>query len=401
MQTPEIVIWSAMIGGVMALASFALIDALIRRSVASWRAFLFVCLTGFAAVLLTGLPQTVFPSTHPLLIHTLQNSMGLLSGALALSYLGLWMGTAAEDRVVRLTIGLGAAGMVVSACAMAILTLLRPPDQRDELLAVTAALNAMSVLLPTVAAIRAIALGDKLAWGMLGATGLLGFMVAGLYARGLRIEGLGTPVWAATAFCTVGFFMLCTYLGLRRDRTNRHLERMAGLAQGADPATGLPKGSVLLSKLDDAIWRSARMNQECTVICLRLQNLYELADIAGHHADKQILSAMSARIRRAIGFRHLLGLYHPQCFVVAMSTYGNTGLVEKALQRLHYLMAKPLEVAGLDESAHTFLPRMGIGAVQVTPANCDPTAVLNQAERLALANNRDQNSPPEPPAAPG
>jgi GGDEF domain-containing protein len=395
MKIPELVIWSAMLGGLVALASFAAIDALIRRSIASWRAFLFVSVTGFAAVLLTGLPQTVFPSIPPLLIHILQNSMGLLGGALALSYLGLWMGTAAEDRVVQLTIGLGAAGLVVSACAMAVLTLLRPPEQWDELLAVTAALNAMSVLLPMVTAIRAIALGDKLAWGILGATGLLGFMVAGLYARGLQIQGLGTPVWAATAFCTVGFFMLGTYLGLRRDRSNRHLERMAGLAQGADPATGLPKGSVLLSKLDDAIWRSSRMNQECTVICLRLQNLYELSEIAGHHADKPILSAMSARIRRAIGFRHLLGLYHPQCFVVAMSTYGNTKLVDKALQRLNYLMAKPLEVVGLDDGTHTFLPRVGIGAVLVTEVNCDPASVLDQAERLSLANNPDHR-PPEP-----
>jgi hypothetical protein len=46
MQTSEIVIWSAMLGGLIALASFALIDALIRRSLASWRAFIFVTLTG-------------------------------------------------------------------------------------------------------------------------------------------------------------------------------------------------------------------------------------------------------------------------------------------------------------------------------------------------------------------
>jgi GGDEF domain-containing protein len=221
-------------------------------------------------------------------------------------------------------------------------------------------------------------------------------MVAGLYARGLHVSGLGPTVWAATAVCTVGFFMLGTYLGLRRDRVNRHLERLANLAQGADPATGLPKGSVLLSKLDDAIWRSARMNQECTVICLRLQNLYELAEVVGHHADKQILSAMSARIRRAIGFRHMLGLYHPQCFVVVMSTYSNTRLVEKALQRLRYLIAKPLQVVGSDDATHTFLPRLGMGSVLITPANCDPATVLDQAERLALASNPQAEDPSAP-----
>jgi GGDEF domain-containing protein len=393
MKTPELVIWSAMLGGLVALASFAAIDALIRRSAASWRAFLFVSLTGTACVLLTGLPLAVFPNAPPRLLHILQNSLGLLSGALTLTYLGLWLGVTAADRVVRLTIRLGAVSQVLSASVLATLTLLSPPEQWQDLLAMTAAINGLAVLLPLVASARAIALGDRLAWGFVFATGLLGFMVAGLYARGLQVPGLGPTVWAATAVCTVGFFMMGTYLGLRRDRANRQLERLANLKQGADPATGLPKGSALLSKLDDAIWRSARMNQECTVICLRLQNLYQLTEVVGHHADKQILSAMSARIRRAIGFRHILGLYHPQCFVVVMSTYSNTRLVEKALQRLGYLLAKPLEVVGLDDTTHTFLPCMGIGSVRITTANCDPSTVLDQAERLSLASNPPADEP--------
>jgi hypothetical protein len=50
MNTAELVIWSAMLGGLVAIASFALIDALIRHRVASRRAFLFVVLTGSACV---------------------------------------------------------------------------------------------------------------------------------------------------------------------------------------------------------------------------------------------------------------------------------------------------------------------------------------------------------------
>jgi diguanylate cyclase (GGDEF)-like protein len=387
MQTSEIVIWSAMLGGLIALASFALIDALIRRSLASWRAFMFVTLTGAACVTLTGLPQTVFPDASPRLTQMLQNSLGLLSGALTLSYLGMWLGVATADRVVRLTIVLGTASLVLAAGIMGALTLLSAPEHWHDLLALTAALNGLAVLLPLVAAGRAIALGDRLAWGFVYASALLGIMVAGLYARSLQVPGLGTAAWAATAMCTVGFFMLGTYLGLRRDRANRQLERLAGLARGDDQATGLPRGSVLLSKLDDAIWRSARLNRDCTVICLRLQNLYELAEIVGHHADKQILSALSARIRRAVGFRHVMGLYHPQCFVVVMSTYSHSRLVEKSLQRLHYMLTKPLPVAGPDETTHNFIPRVGIGSVRVTNSNCDPATVLDQAERLSLADH--------------
>lgn len=392
MDTPELVVWSAMLGGLVTLAAFALADAVIRRSIASWRAFIFVALTGTVCLLLTGLTQTLFPDLPLLVLHVLQNSLGLFSGALALSYLGLWMGPARDDRIVRISIGFGTIGLVLAGCTMAVLTLLSPPDEWRGLMAITAGINGLAVLPPAIASLRAAAMGDRLAWGIVGATGLLCFMVVGLYAKAMHVAGLGIGVWTLTAISTVAFFMLGTYLGLRRDRVNRQLERLASLAQGADPATGLPQRSMLLSKVDDAIWRSARLNQECTVICLHLQNLYELAEIAGHHADQQILSAMSARIRRSVGFRHVVGLYHPRCFVVVISTYSQTRLVEKTLQRLRYLMTKPLQVRGLDEAIHTFVPRFGFGSVMVTEGNADPASLIDQAERLSQATSPDQES---------
>lgn len=394
MDTPELVIWSAMLGALVALAGFAIVDALIRRSIAAWRSFVFVIVTGTVCVLLTGLVPTLLPNFPQTLIHVLQNSLGLLSGALSLSYLGLWLGRVMEDRLVRIAINLGTVCLVLAAGTMAILTLTSAPEQWHELLIITAMVNALAVLPPTIATVRAIALGDRLARGMLAVDAMLAVMVAGLYGRALHINGLGTGVWILTAICTVAFFMLGTYLGLRRDRINRKLVRLASLAQGDDPATGLPKGSILLSKVDDAIWRSARMDQECTVICVHLRNLYELAEIAGHNADQQILSAMSARLRRAIGFTHVLGLYHPRCFVLVISTYSQTRLVDKTVQRLRYLLTKPLRIVGLDDSSHTFVPRIGIGLVQVAADNADPAGVIEQAERLSLATGQDSGNSP-------
>jgi GGDEF domain-containing protein len=151
---------------------------------------------------------------------------------------------------------------------------------------------------------------------------------------------------------------------------------------------------VLLSKVDDAIWRSARMNQECTVICVYLRNLYELAEIAGHNADQQILSAVSARLRRAIGFSHVMGLYHPRCFVIVISTYSQTRLVDKTIQRLRYLLTKPLQVEGLDDTSHSFVPRIGIGQMQVTADNADPATVIEHAEHLAMAKDQASGNTP-------
>jgi GGDEF domain-containing protein len=384
MQPSELILWSAMLGGMATLAAFALADAAIRRSLASWRAFVFVALTGAACAMLTGLVPVLWPGMPVQTLHLLQNSLGLFSGALSLNYLGLWMGVAAEDRIVRHTVRWGAWAQFGAGCTMALLTLLHPPEEGLHLLAITATINGLSVLLPVIASLRAIALGDRLALGILAANALLACMVVGLYAHALGMH-LGMGIWVLTAVCAVGFFMLGTYLGLRRDRFNRRLERLAGLAQGDDQATGLPKGSVLLSKMGDAFWRSARRKQECTVICLHVRNLYELAEAAGHNADKQILAAMSARLRRSVGFRNVVGLYHPRCFVVVISTDSQTRLVEKTLQRLHYLMGKPLNILGPDGSYHPFLPVFGIGAVAVNTDQSDPAGVIDQAERMALS----------------
>lgn len=390
MDTPELVVWSAMLGGLATLAAFALVDALIRRSIAAWRAFIFVGLTGAVCILLTGLTQTLFPDFPLHLLRVLQASLGLFSGALVLVYLRLWLGPMRDDPIVGWSTGLGIASLALAGCILALLTLHSPPEQWHGLLRAAAIVNGLAAVPPAVASVRAATLGDRLAWGMVGATGLLVVMVAGLYARALDVEGLGIVTWTLTALSTIAFFMVGTYLGLRRDRANRQLERLAALAQGADAATGLPHRSVLLSKVDDAIWRSARMNQECTVICLHLQNLYELAEIVGHHADQQILSAMSARIRRSVGFRHVVGLYHPRCFVVVISTDAKSRLVEKTLQRLRYLMTKPLQVRGLDDGIHPFVPRFGFGSVKVTADNADPASLVDQAERLSLVPHPDR-----------
>ena len=384
MNAHELIVWSAMLGGLATLAAFALADALIRRSIASWRAVWFVALVGAASVLLTGITQRLFPGISPNIVNVLQNSMGLLSGAMALRYLGFWMGVAREDRIVRATIGCGVICLALAGCTMAVLTWMSPPEDAAGLLATTAVINALALLLPVIALLRAITLGDRLARGMLATMGLLTVAVTGLYAHGLH-QNWGIGVWVLTALCTISFLMAGTYLALRRDRINRRLERLARLAEGSDPSTGLPKGSVLISKVDDAFWRSARRNQECTVICLYLRNLYELAETAGHHADQQILSAMSARMRRSVGFRNVLGLYHPRCFVVVVSTESKSRLVEKLLQRLHYLMAKPLSVTGPNYVTHAFVPRFGIGAVSVIANDANAAAVVDQAEHLALA----------------
>jgi len=210
-------------------------------------------------------------------------------------------------------------------------------------------------------------------------------MTAGLYLRGLHIAGFGLGTWISTAAVTVAYFLMATALVIMRIRQSRQLARLASLKFGADPATGLPTGSVLLSKVEHAFWRTARFHGECTVVCLHLRNLYELGETAGHGVERQILAAMAARIHRAAGFRCVVGLYHPRCFVVVISADKRRRFVNMTVMRLRHLVADPLSVVGLDGARHDFTPLLGMGVVTLNPANADPLDAINEAERDALA----------------
>ena len=383
----EIVIWSAMLGGLVTLAAFALFDALLRQRIASWRAFSFVALTGAASVLLSGLPEVIWPQVNLQFIHFLQNSAPLTTSAFTLYLLGLWLGTGLDDRLLRMAVVTGPVALLAIAVTMGAWTLAVPDERWHDLLQISAVINAAALVLPALASVRAARAGDRWAWGMVLVTVLLTVVVGGLYAKALQYQPEGVGLWALTATCTVAFFTLATYLGLRRDRYMSQLERMAAQALSDDPATGLPKGSVLLSKLGDALWRGARRNRECTVVCLYVRNLYELGETAGHATDQRILAAMAARIRRAVGFLHTVGLYHPRCFVVVITAEPGSRLIDKCLQRLRYIMPQPLPVTGQDHAVHVFSPRMGMGWVQVSHADTDPMAVLEEAEHRAHATD--------------
>jgi GGDEF domain-containing protein len=217
---------------------------------------------------------------------------------------------------------------------------------------------------------------------------LLAISVAGLMSHSLNQPDMGPVTWAITAASTVGFFLVVVALGATRNRQARQIERLASLSRGLDPATGLPRGSVLLSKIDDAFWRSARLNTDSAVICLHLRNLYELSDLAGHTADQQILTIVTARIRRAVGFRCVVGLYHPRCFVVVLSAITQPKVVERTVERLKHLLGKPLNVIGMNEQNHVFTPQFSAGMLIVSASGADPATTIDQAERIAMGTQQ-------------
>lgn len=401
MNMSETVVWSVMLGGLLTIGAMAMVDVAVSRSLSAWRSLAAMAITSSSCVLLSGLPEDLILGLPVVPVLILKASLGPLSGAMVLAYMRQWLGVAAEDRWVHHSIYGGCVLLVVAAVVLTAWSLLFAGTQSELILLVAASVNALSVLLATFAAARAARLGDKLARTMVLGCLFLAISMAGLYYHafnGDRPEDL--PFWVITALSTVVFYLVMVSLAISYHRELRHLERLAGLSHGTDPATGLPRGSVLLSKVDDAFWRSARLKTSCTVMCLHLRNLYELSEVAGHEVDQQILWAMAARIRRAVGFRCVVGLYHPRCFVVVLSAVKQGKQANSLAERLRNLMCQPLTVQGANDIPHLYVPQFSVGTVTVTAADAVPVEVIDQAEAYALASEQEVVAEPDAPVVP-
>lgn len=394
MNASEIAIWSAMLGGLITLAIVAVADVWVNRTVAAWRGLFFLVLTGSGSMVLSNLPAYLFTDMSPVLLMVLRCSLGPLSGAVALNYLGLWLGNTAEDTRIGTTVVGGSILLAISAVVLGLVASTSPLEMERDVLAFTAIVTCSSVVMALYVSVRASHLGDPLARWMVVAGFFLAIMVAGLFTHALNPTLLGVAALGITAFSVVAFFLVVVALTVSRNRLHRKLTRLAGLAQGTDSATGLPTGSVLMSKVDDALWRNTRTHSECAVICLQLRNLYELGEVAGHGVEHQILAAMSARVRRAVGFRCVVGLYHPRCFVVVISAVKAKSTLVRLEARLNHLIAKPLVVVGVNNAYYNFTPRFGIGTVTTRGGRVDPTSLMDEAEQLAMGRDNEPQDDP-------
>lgn len=395
MDTSELIVWSCMLGGFLTLTIVALSDLVINPTVGAWRALVFVLLTGWSCVIMSGLAGQLFPEIPELTMEVMKVSMAPLSGALALTYLGLWLGVKRDDRAVYRSMVFVSLGLIATAVVATAYVLYGDDPHSTSPLLVAGMLSTLGALVGLVITIRAALLGDDLARWMVLACLFLVAMVVGMFGQALSPGALSWPLTALIAFCTLCHFLLITGLTVKRNRVNKQLIRLTKKASGTDPATGLHTGSVLVSKVDDAFWRSARLKRECAVVCLHLGNLYELGESAGHGVEQQILQAMTARIRRAVGFRYVVGLYHPRCFVVVISAVKNAQEVERMVLRLRAVLTRPLKILGIKDANHTFQPRFGIGIAHKSALETDPTAVMDVAERRALAQSGATRVPEE------
>ena len=384
MPISELVIWSAMLGGILTILSIAAVDGLHQRTVGALRNVLFILITGASCVVMTGIPEILLPQWPNRMIMVLKASLGPAAGATAIYFLGTWLGGLREDPLVFRLTAWGGSMLLGAALLLAVVaTQVRAEDFQD-LLWLVAAVNMVPALLAVVVVVRSAVLGDPLARWMSVAIVSLVLMVIGLYMKGLNVAWMGPVTQMLTAAASVTFFLVSTVLVLLRSQQIRLLKRLMRLEMGAEPATGLPTGMALLSQIEHRFWRTARLQGRCSVICLYVANLYELTDLNTQQIDAQILVALAARIRRVAGFRCLVGLYHPRCFVVVIGAERSQESIANTVADLRALAEMRLAVTAEWQLKRTFLPKIGIGVITIDPGKADPLKVLNEAEHIAL-----------------
>lgn len=407
MNTPEIAIWSAMAGGLMVLLAAAVGDFVVRPSLPALRGVLFVLVTGSASVLVCGLPEALVPGlAGPWLLVT-QCSLGPFSSALSLHYLGIWADTNGDDPPTRRIALWGTSALVLAGVVLGVLASARSiPAHR--LLMATGAVNAASVVLAGVVAVRAAVLGDRLArWMVLGCL-CLAAMVAGLYARALDLFHGELWLWVLTAAATVASFMVVISLTVQRNREQRKLRDLARVAGDGTYPVRVLGASQLLRQVDDALWRSARLQRRCTVVAVSVPNLYQPVEGAGVEADEAILTTLAARLRRLIGFRNVMGLYHPRCFVLAVSSAQDARRGAVEAREFVAKLRKPIRLMRSPQDT-SITPSIGLGLVHVMVTGGPVLEIVNLAEKLALeaathpqhwvSTEWDQQS--HPPTVPG
>ena len=391
MDMTENTVWSVMAGGLLSLALLAAADALITRSLGAVRNVLLVSFIGSVCVLMSGLPELLFPDIPERLLMALKASLGPLAGALGLRFLGIWIGGAREDRLLYAVTVWGCYLMLIASAVLAVLTVMAPVEDFRELLLMSATINGVTVALILLVSVRATLMGDPLALWLVLASVLLAGMMTGLYLHALKVP-LSLVWWLLTASAALLFVLIVMVLIIVRNRANRELARLARLDSGSDPVTGLPTGARLLSEVEHAFWRAGRLRGQCVVVCVYLSNLYELGDSMGRTTDNQILAATAARIRRAAGFRCVVGVYHPRCFIIVFTLDRKRSFDDAALARIRNLVTQPLQVVGNREQRQQFQPVVGLSALPVLPDLVQPLDVLNEAEHQAMDEVR-RNGP--------
>lgn len=383
MSTIELAIWAAMTGSAALLTTTAAAGAMLMRTAAAWRGLALIGLISASAVLMSGLPEHLLGITDPRVALPLKLALGPLAGALCLIYLASWLGITPEERGAQRCVSLGALCSWLGGVLVLGALYLQPGLTPQHLLLASGAVNMVPVVVAMGLTVRSMFLGDALAHWMLLACVSLAVMVVGLYAKGLGLMP-GAWVWFLVAGAAMAYLVMAVGLTMLRYQDEKRLKRIARGNTATDLITGLPVGSVLLTKADHAMWRSARLGRDAAVLAVWVNNLYALNETGGNETVQEIRQRLTASVRRAAGFKDVVGQMQARCYVVVVAAVKSPADVDKIAQKMLSVLPRSMRVGASLGEAMVYTPEISVGMVYVPNAMLgEPLQAMDQALRLA------------------
>ena len=378
----ETFIWSALAGALLLVLLAVIADLWVNLGKATLQNVGFVVVTSCAILSLSGLPEHILQISQPSAWFAFKLAIGPLASAQAFYSLGTWLGLNAEDTLIGILVSIGTGLGTIVGLVLLAASIWAPLGSFEEMMVAAGGVSIVIVMLGMVITLRAASLGDGLALPMFAACVCLAVLAGGLYVKVL-LPDAGLTVWLITASAAVLYYMIVVNLTLRRERQFRHMQKLAKGIHDDDPVTGLPTNAVLVSKVDDSLWRAQRNNRGSMVMAVWINNLYGVAETAGRESEQEIRMMLTARLRRAMGFRHVMGAYHPRCFVITISTLKTQSLMHLLAIKAQKALSAPMIVGSVVGRPYKFNPEIGFAIVYVNSEGASAIQVMDQAERLA------------------
>lgn len=378
LTTAELMLWSAASGGVALIALVAFFDLFISRTRASRETFICIGLGAVWIILLSGLPAVLWPG-HTESLRVAQVLIGPLCAAIGTFGINGWLHARQRDRLSSLILP-GMASVALMGGPLALLL-----DTEWELPA-SAALTLTCLLVALGMTIRAAQRGDRLAWGLAGATALMVPGGVGLYsiAVGMTRPGLGWQM--AIVWCAVtGFVGTCLALWTRGQQLRRLANRDT---TQRDPTTRLYNGATTMQKIIASQRRRRKTGSDGALMAVMVFDPGKLVPQVGHSGLQLIYTELALRMQRQTGVINPAGRYYDSCFLVVLETLHSPAWLRKMGLRVAASLRQPIEVESLTGERLIIAADIGVGLIHLSQASRNVDQLLHEALSVATAARR-------------
>ena len=377
MSVLEVAIWSAAAGAISLVVLICAVDtALIRTTAAAqgtgynFAALLFV-------LLLSGVPQALFPALKGPGMHVAQMLIGPLCVCLGNYWVRGWLSARHRDRLMDFCL-LGAAFAVP---LFGMLCLALPATQQLPAVAIVVLLNTGLVVWMSV---RAWLLGDALALGIAAGGALMLPAVGGLYAVALGF-GLAAKWQAVMALSSVLCTSVIGYMLWKRNQHSRRIRGFEPVQSQFDPVTKLPGGLPFVRQLLRAQGRRRRTQREGAVVAIILFEPERIVAQAGVPGLNEVYLHVAQRLQRQVGIVNPIGRYWDRCFVALVESIHSPAALRTLGLRVATSMRRPMQVNALDGHSVQIRADIGVGIVRLGRDSTEVEDMLHEAQRLAEA----------------